>query len=336
MADVARAAGCSQATVSLVLNDVREIAISSELRARVIQTAKDLGYGQANQIRRSLLEQMRGRSLGFIVDQLATTPEAINAIEGARQATWDQDVTLLVAQTLGRPEREESVIETLLAAGASGIVFMTIFTRQVKLNPIFHQLTVPVALLNCYASDSDYPAVIPDETTGGYDATTVLIQAGHTRIATITGEAFMEATDARLSGYKNALARAGISLSASYIVAGNWTPSSGYDATRKLMSLKQPPSAIFCQNDKMAIGCLNALLDIGLRVPDDVSIIGYDDDEICRQIRPQLTSVDLPHRSMGALAVESLASRGTRGRQNLVKVSCAVVNRASVQRHGGG
>ena len=330
MADVAKAAGCSQATVSLVLNDVTDVQISSELKARVIGAARELGYGVSGPVRRSGLDGLRGSSIGFVVDQLATTPEAINAVEGARIVSWDQDVTILIAQSLDREKHEELAIERLLAAGVRGIIFMSVFTRSVELSSAIRQLPVPVVLLNCYTSLGEFPSIIPDELAGGRRATAALLERGHERIATITGEMFMEAARLRLAGYRLALSEQHVNEVPEYVVRGNWTPSSGYDATRHLMSLKTPPTAIFCQNDQMALGCLNALLDMGLKVPEDISIVGYDDSEICRQIRPQLTSVDLPHRTMGGWAIASLSSAGP-GTHAVKKADCALINRASVQ-----
>ncbi|EPE96477.1 LacI family DNA-binding transcriptional regulator [Rhizobium grahamii] len=331
MADVARAAGCSQATVSLVLNHVTEVRISSELRQRVIETARELGYGQASFVKSLVLQELRGACIGFVVDQLATTPEAVNAIDGARQASWGHDINVLVGQTLDHSDRENIVVERLLRAGAEGIVLMSIFSRRISLSETMRRLPVPLVLLNCYTDDCQFPSVVPDEVVGGMRATRALIDYGHERIATITGEMFMDAASDRLTGYRMALKRSGIAECPYYIAQGNWTPSSGYEATAALMSIKTPPTAIFCQNDKMAIGCLNALLDRGLRVPEDVSVIGYDDDELARHLRPQLTTVDLPHRSMGAWAIAQLA-RGKHKSHNpieVTKMECALVSRGS-------
>ena len=332
MMDVAKAAGCSQATVSVVLNNVTDIKISPDLRARVLETARTLGYGLTSPIRRAGLEDLRGSCIGFIVDQLATTPEAVNAIEGARHASWENDVTILVAQTQGRAEHERKAVARLLQAGASGIVYMSIFTRRVSLDAVFDDLPVPLVLLNCYTSDNRFPAVVPDELTGGRLATASLVRKGHTRIATIVGESFMEAAQDRLAGYREALAQAGLSYDDSLVVEGNWTPTSGFEATQKLLSLRQPPTAIFCQNDKMAMGCLNAISEAGLRVPDDISIVGYDDDELSRHLRPQLTTLELPHRPMGAWAIEQLAKKARSGRHAVHKVVCTLISRASIAR----
>ena len=332
MMDVAKTAGCSQATVSVVLNNVTDIKISPDLRARVLEAARSLGYGLSGPVRRAGLGDLRGSCIGFIVDQLATTPEAVNAIEGARHASWDSDVTILVAQTQGRAEHERSAVARLLRAGAQGIVYMSIFTRRVSLDPALEELPVPLVLLNCYTGDNRFPSVVPDERTGGRMATASLVGKGHTRIGTIVGESFMEAAQDRLAGYREVLAEAGIAYDDRLIVDGNWTPTSGFEATRKLLSLAEPPTAIFCQNDKIAMGCFTAIGEAGLRIPRDLSVVGYDDDELARHLRPPLTTLELPHRPMGAWAIAQLARKPAPGPHRIHKVGCTLIERASTAR----
>eukprot|EP01037_Dinobryon_pediforme_P020176 gene20176-20730_t len=336
MVDVAKAAGCSQATVSLVLNNAPGVKLSAELRQRVVEAARALGYGQSSIVRRPALAGLQGGCVGFIVDQLATTQEAINAIEGARQDTWDDDVTILVAQTQGRTDAEERVVDRLLRAGADGIVFMSIFTRKVALSRLFYDLPVPMVLVNCYTTDNLFPAVVPDEVAGGIRATTALIERGHRRIGMITGEPFMEGMQDRLKGYRRALKQAHIEFDRDLVVEGNWTPSSGYDGAQKLLALRDRPTAIFCQNDRMAVGCYDALRDAGLSIPDDVAVVGYDDDEICRHMRPQLSTLVLPHRAMGAWAVRQLAAMmpGTTQSHPMTKLECPFIDRQSIGEAG--
>ncbi|HEV2503733.1 MAG TPA: LacI family DNA-binding transcriptional regulator [Mesorhizobium sp.] len=329
MMDVAKAAGCSQATVSVVLNNITDIKISPDLRHRVLESARSLGYGRGSPILRGALEGLRGSCVGFIVDQLSTTPEAVNAIEGARQASWSDDVTILVAQTQGRAEHERKALACLLQAGAQGLIYMSIFTRRVSLDRVFQDLPMPVVLLNCYTGEQVFPSVVPDEVSGGRQATASLIAQGHRRIATIVGENFMEAAQDRLAGYRQALAEAGIAYDDALVVSGNWTPTSGYEATRKLLALNAPPTAIFCQNDKMAMGCFTAAAEVGMNIPHDLSVVGYDDDELSRHLRPQLTTLELPHRQMGAWAIAQLARKVERKSHRTHKVTCAMVERAS-------
>jgi LacI family transcriptional regulator len=332
MTDVARLAECSQATVSFVLNNATGVTISAETRGKVIEAARTLGYGASSLIHRPVLGNLGRGTIGFICDQLATTPESVNAIEGARQACWDEGATILVAQTMGNPDREEKAVEAMLRSGIEGLIYMTIFTRQVTLPAFLDDLPVPVVLLNCYAPESSLPSVVPDEVAGGFAATDALIRLGHRRIATIVGEPFMQAAQDRLKGYKKALAKAGLAFDADLVGEGNWSPTSGFEATQRFLALKDRPTAFFCQNDKMASGCYNALRDAGLKIPQDVSVIGYDDDELCRHLRPQLTTLILPHRAMGAWAISELGKGRKSGKEGhpLTKMDCNLIERGSL------
>ncbi|WP_082561129.1 LacI family DNA-binding transcriptional regulator [Devosia sp. Root685] len=331
MTDIAREAGCSQATVSFVINDAPGIRLSSETRLRVLEVARRLGYGLP-QVR---VEAKRGRRvgrIGFVVDQLATSPEAVQAIEGLSQAAQD---LVFVAQSRNDPEVEAELIETFVEQGVSALVYMTIFTREVELPLALRNLDVPVLLLNCYTTGQSYPAVVPSEIAGGQRATHHLITRGHRRIATVTGEIWMEAAQDRLKGYRRALATADIPFDAELVFSGDWSASAGYEATRKILDLPEVPTAIFCQNDRMAIGCYEALKEAGYEIPRDMSVVGYDDEEIARHLHPQLTTSVLPHRAMGQWIAEQLADGEVDSRYPLTKLECPLVERASVDKPRG-
>ncbi|MGL4238378.1 LacI family DNA-binding transcriptional regulator [Tabrizicola sp.] len=336
MTDVARLAGCSQATVSFVLNNAPGVKISERMRSRVIEAALSLNYAQtklAHHATEPADQSARAGVVGFVVDQLATSPEAVVAIESARQALWADGELLFATQTMNDPELEDATIDTLAAQGMVGLIYMTIFTRKVQVSPRIRKLPIPVVLLNCYSDDDRFPSVVPAELDGGQRATEHLILKGHRRIGMITGEPWMEATRDRLKGYRRSLAAADIPFDPTLVVQGNWSPSAGYDCTRRLLALPNRPTAIFCQNDRMAIGCYEALKEAGLRIPDDISVIGYDDEEIARHLYPQLTTVVLPHRAMAHWAVETLAelrSGAERSAGGVVKVSGPLIERDSV------
>ena len=187
-------------------------------------------------------------------------------------------------------------------------------------------------LLNCHVTNGALPSVVPGEVAGGHAATDVLIRAGHRRIGYVNGEASMEASRHRLRGYRQALATADLPFDPDLVREGNWQPLSGYEATRELMRLLRPPTAIFCANDLMAVGCYEALHELGLRIPDDVAVMGYDDREIAQHLHPPLTTVLLPHFEMGSIAAEILldAASGSASRPRQVKVECPIVRRKSV------
>lgn len=336
MTDIAREAGCSQATVSFVINDAPGIRLSQETRQRVLETARRLGYGLPQV--RGAVEPKRAKRvgrIGFVVDQLATSPEAVQAIEGLSQAAQGAGDLVFVSQSRNDPEIEAQLIETFVEQGVSALVYMTIFTREVELPLALKNLDVPVLLLNCYTTGQSYPAVVPSEIAGGQRATHHLITRGHRRIATITGEIWMEAAQDRLKGYRRALATADIPFDADLVFNGNWSASAGYEATRKILELPEVPTAIFCQNDRMAIGCYEALKEAGYEIPRDMSVVGYDDEEIARHLHPQLTTSVLPHRAMGQWIAEQLADGETGGRYPLTKLECPLVERASVDKPRG-
>lgn len=341
MTDIAQAAGCSQATVSFVLNRTPGIKISAQTRDRVIEAARSLGYAAPN-FAHVEPPQARPRVdgvIGFVVDQLATSPEAVVAIEGARQASWNAGNIILVAQTLFDPIMGERTVQALVQQGISALIYMAIFTREIEAPSYLYDLDIPVVLLNCYTADHAFPAVIPSEIAGGQGSTHHLIEMGHRRIACITGEPWMQAAQDRLKGYRRALATADIPFDAELVKEGDWSASAGYSATMELLKLRNRPTAIFCQNDRTAIGCYEALKEAGLAIPGDMSVIGYDDEEISRHLHPQLTTSILPHRAMGQWCIEQIeqinASKGKR--HPIIKLECPLVERQSsaALRNGG-
>lgn len=351
MTDIARAAGCSQATVSFVLNNSPGIKLSQQTRERVIEAARALGYSApAFSALKTPIAAFEGPVfegpafdgldgvIGFAVDQLATSPEAVVAIEGARQASWNAGNVLLVAQTMGDAVMEPRAIQALTRRGISALIYMTIFTREITAPDYLYDLDIPVILLNCYTADYAFPAVVPSEIAGGQSSTRHLISHGHRRIATITGEPWMQAAQDRLKGYRRALATADIPFDPELVVEGDWSASAGYAATVKLLALKDRPTAIFCQNDRTAIGCYEALKEAGLHIPQDISVVGYDDEEIARHLFPPLTTSILPHMAMGQWAIEQLEAPPApgRGRYPITKLECPLVERESVRAVKGG
>ncbi len=333
MTDVARAAGCSQSTVSVVLNSTPGIQISEATRERVMEAAQRLGYPFAAPLP-PLFEGLppTGGTVGYLVDRLATAPEAVVSIEGARQEAWKARYMLQISQTLGDPEIEAAALGLFLQQNVDAVIYASIMTREVTLPQRLIDSGKPVVLLNCYTEDNRFPCVLPGETAGGQRAATALLQAGHSRVAMITGELWMDAARDRLTGYRRALATADIPFDPELVREGNWQTSAGYEHTHALMRLASPPTAIFCANDRMAVGCYEALKELGLHIPDDVSVVGYDDEEVSRHLSPPLTTLVLPHEDMGNWAVDRLFA-GNIIEQPLhapVKLECPLVERASI------
>lgn len=329
MTDVARVAGCSQSTVSVVLNETPGIKISERTKVRVRAAMDELGYHYQKSKGGRVTES---RQIAIIFDQIATSPEAVVSIDGAREAAWQSGHVIAAFQTLNDPVMEPCTIQTALHNDVDAIIYATIMTRKVTVPDTLLKAKVPVVLLNCYADHNPLPTVLPGETAGGHRATNALLAAGHRRIAHITGEMWMDAAKDRLKGYRQALATADIPYDPALVREGNWQPSAGYEHTNALLDLAQPPSAIFCSNDRMALGCYEALKERGLKIPRDISVIGYDDEEIARHLTPQLTTLVLPHREMGRWAVEQALSfqLPPSGRYRIAKLECPLTERESI------
>lgn len=329
MVDVANEAGVSQSTVSFVLNDVRNVRISETTRQRVMEAATALGYLSPGH--RAIGNRV-SRIIGFVVDDIATSPFGVASMDGARQLAWEHDRVLMIMSTGSDSELEKAVLKRLLSLQPEGIIYASILTRQVEVSESLD--TVPTVLLNCYTADKRFPSVIPAEVAGGHTAASHLIAAGHSRIGFINGETWMDAARDRLKGYRRALASADLPFDSELVKEGNWLPSEAYAQTRNLMALEQPPTAIFCANDAMAVGCYEALRDLGKRIPEDVSVMGYDNQWVAGHLSPPLTTVTLPHEEMGRWAIEYLIDRifsPNLKAVSQVKLECPLIERASVQ-----
>jgi LacI family transcriptional regulator len=332
MMDVAAKSDVSQTTVSLVLNGIAEDRVSGDTIRRVREAANALGY--VHRFRDATTKTEKDRPIiGLIVDEISTDPWMALALEGARDESISRGVEIVTVVTNGDPEAEIAAERTLSKHNPVGLIYGVIQTRLVT--PPATLLQRPIILLNCYLAKPGVPSVVPGEVVGGRSATRHLIDQGHRRIAIIQGEAWMDASQDRLKGYRQALAAADIVFDEVLVRPGNWEPSAGYDQTIELMQLPVPPTAIFCSNDMMALGCYEALRFLGLRVPDDVSVVGYDDREIAQFLHPPLTTVLLPHYEMGGLAVELLLEQigSPRKSSPQLKVECPMVLRQSVTRN---
>ena len=331
MKDVARAAGCSQSTVSFVLNETAGVRISEHTRDRVVRTAAEIGYRAPDLPALRRAGTGEGGTIAFVIDKLTTSPEGLIALDGIRDAARAMGAIVMAAETDNDVEIEPRTIAAFIGMGARMIVYACVFTRRIEPPAALAACPVPVVLLNCYAPGTGLPAVVPGEVAGGHRATAALIAAGHRRIGMITGEIFMEAARDRLRGYRTALASADIPFRPDLVVEGDWSASAGYRGTRALMGRAPPPTAIFCQNDRMAVGCYEALKEMGLAIPGDISVMGYDDEEVAQHMSPPLTTMLLPSRAMGRWAVERAFGAAEASADGAaIKLECELVKRASI------
>ncbi|MDO8360299.1 MAG: LacI family DNA-binding transcriptional regulator [Devosia sp.] len=329
MQDVANLAQCSQSTVSVVLNPGSSVRISQDTRERILKAAKDLGY----KVERPVTPRNGPlRNVAVVFDDLTVCTEAVITVDGVRESLWGTGDIVSTYNWHADPAMEERTLAAILRSNVSAVIYSTVRTRQVVVPKSLYETDIPVVLLNCYSKDRAFPSVVPGDVAGGHRATERLVAAGHTRIAHITGEAWQEVSADRARGYRDALATADIPFDPALVREGNWQLSSGYEATLSLMQLKRPPTAIFCGNDRMAIGCYEALKQLGLRIPEDVSVVGFDDDEIASHLMPKLTTLKYPRLQMGIWAAErAMAPNHDRSETHrVVKIECELVERQSV------
>ncbi|MFD0330881.1 LacI family DNA-binding transcriptional regulator [Streptacidiphilus monticola] len=328
MDHVARHAGVSRTTVSFVLNNRQGAAISAATRRRILDAVEELGYRPDAGAR-----ALAGRRTDWygLITEIVTEPFAVDIIKGAQDRAWSERRFLLIASGRGEPEQESAALEKLLEQRVAGLLYATTWHRPVQVPPAAREL--PTVLVNCTDADGELPCVIPDEFAGGHRATRRLLDAGHERIGFLTLDPAIPASIGRRAGYEQALREAGIDPDPQLVVPGYGDARRGHAAAAALLARQDRPTALFCGNDRMAMGAYDAIKERGLRIPEDVAVVGFDDQElIAAFLRPALTTVALPFEAMGAAGVDLLAAltAGEAVPDAPVTVDCPLVERASV------
>ena len=311
--DVARIAGVSPKTVSRVLNG--DAPVNDETRKAVHAAMAGLNYIPSSAAR-SMRSQKSGL-VGMITGAISMSPGASEAVglpdiyivQGAQRILSDNGMTLLISDTGGHAERIPALVHTFLEHRVEGLIYIADYHREVSLPGALKGKHV--VLTNCFDSH-DTPAIVPDDEAGQHALIEGLVRRGHSRIAFLTLPELQVARGLRLAGYRRALADAGIAYDPDLVITGALSdPIHEYDylwdSVDRVLALERKPSVICCGNDKMAMRVYGLLRQRGLRIPEDVSIAGYDDYRIiCEHLQPALTSVDLPYGAMGARAAERL------------------------------
>jgi LacI family transcriptional regulator len=262
------------------------------------------------------------RTIGFVSDTVATSRLAGDMIKGALEAARECGVMLFIGETEGEAELEHRLLQAMHDRQVDGIILATMYTRTIK---VPKGLTIaPAVLLNALPKQpSPLPSVIPDEVEAGRTAARMLLDAGHREDIHLIGAgprirnvpAGGVAAVERLTGIREVLREAGVKV-ASGRVCRDWQPEYGLAVTRALLESVRP-RALICFNDRLALGAYQALDDFGLKVPEDVSVVSFDDHPIASWIRPKLTTVALPHYELGRKAVDVLFAEMGRQRADV-------------------
>lgn len=334
MTDVARLAGVSQSSVSLVLNQMTGARIAAATRERVMNAAREIGYKLPG-ARRPERTGLERNVIAYLVDEISTSPHPVISLDGARDAGWEAGFLVAAHVTRSNPELEAATIDIIKRdPSVVGIIYSTIFTR--KVSPPASLDGIPTVLLNCYAQNQRSHCILPGEVAGAFSATQHLISKGHQRIGFINGESWMDAASDRLRGFRQALATADIAFDQALCRNGDWLPLRGYELALELLQLPNPPTAIFCANDLMAVGALEAASELGLCVPNDISVMGYDDQELARYTHPPLSTLVLPSYEMGRRATDLLIDIAVHKKPikpMIIKIDGPLIERSSVGIH---
>ena len=301
MSDVAEQAGVSVTTVSHVINNTRPV--SEDLRGRVVLAMAALNY-QPNRLARSL-RQGRTHTLGMIVPDNAN-PYFAEVARGIEETAYRNQYSLILCNSEGDVDRERFYINVLLEKQVDGLILVAAGSSTSSI--------ADIALPPMVVVDRDLPnihadAVLTENAQGGRLATGHLLALGHRRIACITGASDVTSAAERATGYRQALVAAGVAVDESLVVKAAFDYASGYAAAKGLLTCPNPPTAIFACNDLMAVGAISAGIELGLRIPADLSIVGFDDVQLASFANPPLTTVAQPKREMGDLAVSLLLER---------------------------
>lgn len=300
--DIARLAGVSIATVSMILNS-KDQNISNSTRENVLRIARESNY-IPNAMARSLIIGQT-KIIGLIVPEISNPffPELARGVEDkANEAGYN----VILCNSEDNPAKEEKYLEMLAEKMVDGIIFVHTANRNGGLEKYIRQ-DVPVILIDRDMDiDNVKGKVLVNNYHGAYMGVKHLLEKGYKKIAFITGSLKSNITIDRLQGYKTALSEYGISIDEKYVMLGQYKSEWGIHATKQLLVEGINFDAIFCGNDLIAMGAIKTLISNGLKVPDDVGIVGFDDIWMASMIIPELTTVKQPNYEMGYKASEML------------------------------
>jgi LacI family transcriptional regulator len=300
--DVAEKVGVSRTTVSLVLNDVRGIQISHETRHKVIDAAKELGY--VPDATAQALASRRTKAIGLVLTRtqhhIATDAFLPKIISGLLTIAKKQNIRILI-DWVETEHQESAYFELARAKRIDGMILSTPRLNDTALKAL-ESVDIPTVLMGSIAG-SNLPFVDVDNTRAAEKATAYLIGLGHRKIACISSaQPEYTAAPERVGGYKNAMTKMDIPVNENLIRYADFDPESGYECMRSLLQNGESFTAAFVASDNVAIGAKSALRESNLRVPDDISLVGFDDIPWAKYSDPPLTTIQLPAESLAQSA----------------------------------
>ncbi|WEV68552.1 LacI family DNA-binding transcriptional regulator [Bifidobacterium sp. ESL0775] len=332
MKDIARKSGVSTSAVSLVLSGRSDGRVSVSTAERIRAIADDYGYSP-NPLAQSLRTK-RTHTIGLLSNQVVTLPFPSELLAGAQKAAFDSNYLMLFIDTNNDKSKEKSAYNALLQRNVDALIVAVPDRRTVAIPELPADL--PVVLLNSEPSDEnkDIDSIVPDDEGGAFNATNLLISKGHKRIAYCSVDGYV-ATNLRMKGYLNALKRSGITFNPDLVVkAPSVQTATAIDVAIRLLSQPNRPSAVCCFCDQIGMAFYEAAGFLGFRIPDDLSIVGFDNQRfVAEALSPGLTTIELPLKKMGEWAtrrvIEKLESRDD-GQVSHINMKCPLIERESI------
>ena len=307
--DVAKLADVSISTVSHVINGTRFVSPAATEKVHV--AIEQLGY-KPSAVARSL-KTNRTRTIGMLTSS-NTNPFFAEVIHGVEATCNERGYHLVLCNSGDDTEKKISNIQNLEEKRVDGLLIMTAHSEPEFFQTLQDCTESPMVILDCQSPGIDADIIMEDPEVGGYEATHYLIDQGFSSIACISGPQHLSPSNGRFAGYHKAMKEAGLKVNPYWVIEGELNAESGYQATKKLLTgaregFSDMPEAIFAGNDLMAMGAICAIQSMGYKVPEDISVIGYDDIELAAFTSPPLTTMHQPKAQLGQLAAETLLNR---------------------------
>jgi len=304
--DVAKAAGVSQTTVSLVLNNPEISAVPEETRQKVFDAVRRLGYVVNSTAR--MLRTSRTFTLACIIPMI-TNPFYPAFVSGIQELAEDKGYDVITYNTHDSPEKETHFLESVQKGRVDGVIGVFFYSRARDMLPLFEKGLPVVRLEVRRHSGGEWPLdnIYVDNVAAARTATAYLIEQGHHRIAMLTGPGGPR--DARREGYQHALANCSPAITPMVVESDSYDETGGYEGMQRILANSQAPEAVFAANDLMAIGAIQAIRRANLSVPDDIAVVGFDDISAAQLVTPALTTIRQFKEAMGKRAAQLLIDR---------------------------
>ena len=302
--DVARHSGVSKATVSRVING--NYGVSEALRERVLAAIDTLGYQPDRSARR--LRGTTSELLGIIIPDIQN-PYFTSVVRGIEDLAYDQKMNVLLCNTDDDPGKQEAYIRVMMAERVAGLILAPSFGIAIEPLVQLRRLGTPVVLIDRSVSHLPLDTVVADNFQGAYDGTRHLIAQGYQRIAFIGGEVELSPGRERRAGYQQAIIDSGLTVDPALMQLDHFKIDSGQRLAHQLLSGPHRPDAVFSASNLLTLGVMKAIREAGLRIPDDLALVGFDDMPWASELYTPLTVVAQPTYELGQEAVRTLLRR---------------------------